>query len=114
MGGGKGGERMDDTTQQSASVPQDTMTQTPTGDGTAMPNLSDLAGMTPPPAPVAPSMDGATDAISTQQSEASPAETGTQELTKDDYSYAEDILDEILDSLDRIEAKVEAIEKKLG
>lgn len=30
----------------------------------------------------------------------------------DDYSYAEDILSEILDSLDRIEAKLEAIEKK--
>ena len=33
---------------------------------------------------------------------------------EDDYAYAEDLLDEILDSLDRIEAKLEAIEKKVG
>ncbi|HXS14746.1 MAG TPA: hypothetical protein VN711_01340 [Candidatus Saccharimonadales bacterium] len=102
-------------------------------------SLSDFAGMTPPPmpmapvapvAPVAPEMPVqapsymdtpaqpdsqmlATDAATTTMPmKDSPSRSTTP--SQDDYSYAEDILDEILDSLDRIEAKLEALEKKVG
>lgn len=112
MGRGKGGERMDDTTQQAAAPVQDVTLPTP-GDGAATPNLSDLAGMTPPPAPVAPAMDTANASMDVPNAQPAGDPAGSN-LTQDDYSYAEDVLDEILDSLDRIEAKVEAIEKKLG
>ncbi len=43
-----------------------------------------------------------------------PASVPAGQTEADDYAYAEDLLDEILDSLDRIEAKLEAIEKKMG
>lgn len=125
-------------------------------------SLGDIAGMTPPPAPMqtdAASMQPAADAMaapvvqapmqpepapvmpatdmntaspsvpssptpdlstgmgSSQQSFANPMPVptvGGQQSEADDYSYAEDLLDEILDSLDRIESKLEAIEKKVG
>lgn len=128
-------------------------------DPTAQPTMAsmgDLAGMTPPPAPVQdmsmqpapmpepapvpPVMDNTlsqsiptsplsdmntsmqmpvqsqTPDMSTFTSAASPmpAPTPTGNTEADDYAYAEDLLDEILDSLDRIEAKLEAIEKKMG
>ncbi len=90
---------MDDTQQtaQPATDNQQSMQQD------SMSSLSDVAGMTPPPpAPVMPSTAG-------------PVQAGeVASEAKDDYSYAEDVLNEILDSLDRIEVKLEAMEKKMG
>lgn len=116
---------MDDTAQQQVAQPQDGVAQQAgVGDPAAMPNLSDLAGMTPPPPAPVPQGDmqaqpqTASDGGMAQVADTAPASAqgahAGGDLTQDDYSYAEDILDEILDSLDRIEAKVEAIEKKLG
>lgn len=107
---------MDDTNQQNptdmtgpAPVPQsvtDPMAQAS--------SLSDLAGMAPVPAPApVPPMEPAAGTMG-QDVPMQTVPAAMNEPSKDDYSYAEDILDEILDSLDRIEAKVEAIEKKLG
>lgn len=82
---------MDDNTQQNQQ-PADTMS-----------SLNDVAGMTPPPpAPVMPS----------EPAMAAPA--AATQAPADDYTYAEDVLNEILDSLDRIEVKLEAMEKKMG
>src|SRR5258708_6731477 len=107
---------MDDT--QQTAQPQD-MTA-PSTDG--LNSMNDVAGMTPPPAPV--QMDPATPAMPEpavdQPAAAMPSEPMQQatpaagEGTQDDYSYAEDVLNEILDGLDRIEAKLEAMEKKMG
>ena len=96
---------MDDTqqTQQpTTSAPADTMS-----------SMGDVAGMTPPPpAPVMPDVTTAAptapDPMPDAPSAAAPA------AGEEDYSYAEDVLNEILDSLDRMESKLEAIEKKLG
>ncbi len=83
---------MDDTQQQAAQ---------PT-DVTAA-SMGDVAGMTPPPAPVMPEPS-----VPAAGAEATPAPTGGEE----ELQYAEDILNEILDSLDRIEARLDALEKK--
>lgn len=98
---------MDDTTQtQQPSV-------SPAGD--AISNMNDVAGMTPPPAPVMPATDQAASAAPSMPA-ANPMSAPTAPAAEgdEDYSYAEDVLNEILDGLDRIEAKLEAIEKKLG
>lgn len=101
---------MDDTQTQQAT-PTDPMQSAAQPDAA---NMGDIASMTPPPAPVmpeatapaepaAPTMDMPTDPM--------PAKA---EGASDDYASAEDILNEILDSLDRIEAKLDAMEKKMG
>jgi len=101
---------MDDTQQQS---------QQPTVADTVMSSMTDVAGMTPPPAPVMPATDPVAVAP-TDPTMVAPNATPTAPMGdpaaagSEDYSYAEDILNEILDSLDRIEAKLEAIEKKNG
>lgn len=101
----------------------DTQNQQPTDQPAAprapadtMSSMNDVAGMTPPPAPVmpdtaAPAMpaDNPMPADSASSQQANPADA---EQAGDDYSYAEDVLNEILDSLDRIEAKLDAMEKK--
>ena len=95
---------MDDTqqTQQpTTSAPADTMS-----------SMGDVAGMTPPPAPVMP--DTTVSAPAPQPMPVAPSAPAEGETAGEDYSYAEDVLNEILDSLDRMEAKLEAIEKKLG
>ena len=97
---------MDDNTQQQATP----AVNAPAAD-TTMSSMNDVAGMTPPPpAPVMPTDMPAAPAMSapagSTSAQAVPAEG------EDDYSYAEDVLNEILDSLDRIEAKLEALEKK--
>lgn len=139
---------------------------TPVGDMNNMQQMSslgDIAGMTPPPAPIQPVADPMQPTPVSMQPEpapimpapsfpgpvgvqaepvmdlnpispsapsspmpdlnggmSQPVDTmathvpSRQQGEADDYSYAEDLLDEILDSLDRIEAKLEAIEKKVG
>jgi len=114
---------MDDTTTQQPNDMQNQ--QMPT-------NMSDMASMTPPmPAPTeqAPGTDMSMNQgmQAAQQMEPSmpavpapvdpaamqtPGVSITSEEGKDDYTYAEDILNEILDSLDRIEAKIDGLEKK--
>lgn len=94
---------MDDT--QQTAQPTDVNTDV------AMPSsMSDVAaGMTPPPAPVMPEPDSMPMAAAPEPSVAMSASSG-----EEDYASAEDVLNEILDSLDRIEAKLEAMEKKMG
>ncbi|HYK08499.1 MAG TPA: hypothetical protein VEW42_03310 [Candidatus Eisenbacteria bacterium] len=112
-----------------------TQVQQPTDQAVADPavsSMNDVAGMTPPPAPVmpdpvanvadaAPTADAmasmsAPDPVAPAPSMDMPASNAAnpagEKAADDDYSYAEDVLNEILDSLDRIEAKLEAIEKK--
>lgn len=80
---------------------------------TTMSSMDDVAGMTPPPpAPVMPEPTVSTPENDDMPATAKPA--APAEGDQDDYSYAEDVLNEILDSLDRIEAKLEAMEKKQG
>lgn len=91
---------MDDTQQSqqpTTSAPADSIS-----------SMGDVAGMTPPPAPVMP--DTTAPVTAPEPMPAAPSAPAAGE----DYSYAEDVLNEILDSLDRMEAKLEAIEKKLG
>lgn len=113
----------------------------PTMDMQQVSSMGDIAGMTPPPMPApaliqpepVPVMD--TNSMnpsvpSSPMNDMGTAMGASQPLVAmnnmpvsaplgktgeaDDYAYAEDLLDEILDSLDRIEAKLEAIEKKVG
>lgn len=150
---------MDDTQQNNTTNPQaaDGMQTVPTDMNIQASSLGDIAGMTPPPAPMqdmsqvapapvqaepapvmpapmqpepamdmnsispsapsSPMPDASAGVGMPQQSFGSTipvSGSGGQQSEADDYSYAEDLLDEILDSLDRIEAKLEAIEKKVG
>lgn len=101
---------MDDTQTPTNPNPQPTV---PTD---TMASMSDVAGMTPPmpapvmPEPTVPAMNPAPmsqpPVAPTDMPGAAPSEGA------EDYSYAEDVLNEILDSLDRIEAKLDAMEKK--
>lgn len=95
---------MDDT--QSTQQPMQDPAQAAQPDGASM---GDIASMTPPPAPVMP------EATAPANDTPAPA-AGDMPKTEgaDDYASAEDILNEILDSLDRIEAKLDAMEKKMG
>lgn len=89
---------MDDTqtTQQPTNTPTD-----------AVSSMNDVVGMTPPsPAPVMPEPAMPTTAM--------PGAANVAPAEDEDYSAAEDVLNEILDSLDRLEAKLDAIEKKMG
>lgn len=84
------------------------------------------APVAPDPAPVMPDMSMSAQSQPMQQGDFSLGMSGqsmanplsapgaSQPETDNEYAYAEDLLDEILDSLDRIEAKLEAIEKKVG
>lgn len=117
---------MDDTTQQSNSMPSDPTQAAQPMDTTNMNSMSDVAGMTPPPAPIGeaqsepapvepemPSMPSADPVTANPMpSPVDPMDKSAAGENKDDYSYAEDILNEILDSLDRIEAKLDSMEKK--
>lgn len=99
---------MDDT--QQATQP----TMDPQSTDTTVSSMSDVAGMTPPPAPVMPEVT----AMPAMAEPAAPAPAMEEPAApvggEEDFSYAEDVLNEILDSLDRIEAKLEAMEKKMG
>lgn len=102
---------MDDNTQQATPA-----VNAPAAD-TTMSSMSDVAGMTPPPpAPVMPTDMPAAPAMPEpampEASEPAVNAPAAGEEGQEDYSYAEDVLNEILDSLDRIEAKLEAMEKK--
>lgn len=95
----------------------DTQTQQPVQDTQpavdAVSSMSDVAGMTPPPAPVMPDMTSQTPSAPAPMNDPMPAANNAPaENADDDYAAAEDVLNEILDSLDRIEAKLDAMEKK--
>jgi len=75
-------------------------------------SMGDVAGMTPPPP--APVMPDTTTPPAALEPTPAPSAVAEGDKAEDDYSYAEDVLNEILDSLDRLEAKLETIEKKLG
>lgn len=109
---------MDDNTQ--VQQPTDQVSDQPVVTDPAVSSMNDVAGMTPPPAPVMP--DPAVDPLASMSDaavvapsmDAPTADASAPAEGADDYSYAEDVLNEILDSLDRIEAKLDGMEKKMG
>lgn len=113
---------MDDNTQQ---VQQPTVDPVVPAAIDSMSSMNDVAGMTPPPAPVMPEsnsaaaepvapMDMPAAPVMDMPKDPMPAAKPTTGDGESDYSYAEDVLNEILDALDRIEAKLEAMGKKQG
>lgn len=115
MGGGMGMPVQDNTPSMPGAIPGMSDMGAAVTPAPTMPEPAPVMPSAQPMAPTAPMSDmGVSPSAPMQDMPTGEPMHHEKPEDMDDYTYAEDLLDEILDSLDRIEAKLEAIEKKVG